>query len=150
MNLPSRLKRGDRVGVVSPSAPIDTDELLSRLNSGIRVLNDMGFDVVTAKNALRVRGYSAGTPLEKANDINTMFGDESISAIICSQGGGTANGCLPLLDWKADSCALNCKRAQYILHDGRVHCIHSERIAGSIGHVAAEHRYWERTPVRVV
>ena len=100
MKLPSRLNRGDRIGVVSPSAPIDTDELLSRLNSGIRVLNDMGFDVVTAKNALRVRGYSAGTPLEKANDINTMFGDESISAIICSQGGGTANGCLPLLDWK--------------------------------------------------
>ncbi len=100
MLLPARLKRGDRIGIVSPSAPIDTDELLSRLNSGIRVLEDMGFDVVTAKNALRVRGHSAGTPLEKADDINTMFADRSISAIICSQGGGTANACLPLLDWE--------------------------------------------------
>ncbi len=29
-----------------------------------------------------------------------MFADRSISAIICSQGGGTANACLPLLDWE--------------------------------------------------
>ncbi len=99
MTLPSRLKRGDRIGVVSPSAPIDTEALLSRLNSGIKLLTEMGFEVAMGENALKIRGHSAGTPLEKAEDINSMFGDRDVSAIICSQGGGTANGCLPLLDW---------------------------------------------------
>ncbi len=100
MIIPRRLKPGDRIGIVSPSAPVNTDELLSRLHRGMKVLQDMGFDTVVAKNALKVRGHSAGTPREKADDINSMFEDEDISAIICSQGGGTANGCLPFLDWE--------------------------------------------------
>lgn len=54
-----------------------------------------------AKNALsNTLGYSA-TPEEKAEDINGMFKDPSIKAIVCSQGGATANACLPLLDWEA-------------------------------------------------
>jgi muramoyltetrapeptide carboxypeptidase len=92
------LQKGDKVGIVSPSAAI-TRNLRPRLDRGVRVLKRLGFEVVLAKNALRIEDYSAGTPYERAEDINSMFADQQIKAIICSQGGATANSCLPLLEW---------------------------------------------------
>jgi muramoyltetrapeptide carboxypeptidase len=60
----------------------------------------LGFEVVVAENAFaNTLGYAA-TPEEKADDLNAMFGEASIKAILCSQGGATANSCLPYLDWK--------------------------------------------------
>ncbi|MCL5254004.1 MAG: LD-carboxypeptidase [Candidatus Thermoplasmatota archaeon] len=99
MIIPKRLKKGDRIGVVTPSAPLNSNELVARLNNGIAILNDMGFEVVLGRNAMKVNGYLAGEPVEKAEDINEMFADRNVSAILCSQGGGTANSCLPHLDW---------------------------------------------------
>jgi muramoyltetrapeptide carboxypeptidase len=92
------LRKGDKVGIVSPSAAI-TRNLRPRLDRGMMVLRRLGFEVVLAKNALRVEDYSAGTPDERAEDINSMFANQEIKAIICSQGGATANSCLPLLEW---------------------------------------------------
>lgn len=101
MIIPGRLKRGDRIGVVTPSAPLNTEELRIRLRRGITILREMGFEVVTGRSALKVNGYLSAEPEEKAAEINEMFSDRGISAIICSQGGGTANGCLRHLDWEA-------------------------------------------------
>jgi muramoyltetrapeptide carboxypeptidase len=92
------LRKGDKVGIVSPSAAI-TRDLRSRLDRGVRVLRRLGFEVVLAKNALKIDDYSAGTPYERAEDINSLFADQEIKAMICSQGGATANSCLPLLEW---------------------------------------------------
>jgi muramoyltetrapeptide carboxypeptidase len=64
-------------------------------------LRRMGFKVVLGENALNVDDYSAGTPEERAEDIDSMFGDKEIKAIFCSTGGSTANSCMPLLDWQA-------------------------------------------------
>jgi muramoyltetrapeptide carboxypeptidase len=94
-----RLQKNDKVGIVSPSNPI-TEDLIPQFRKGIDFLKSLGLDVVIAKNALaNTLGYSA-TPEEKAEDINVMFKDPSIKAIICSQGGATANICLPLIDWE--------------------------------------------------
>ena len=90
---------GDKVGIVSPSSlvPGSTDQ---QFRSGIAYLEALGFEVVTGRHALSTDwGYSA-SPLEKASDIHQMFSDPSIRAIICSQGGATANACLPYLDWE--------------------------------------------------
>jgi muramoyltetrapeptide carboxypeptidase len=99
MIIPMRLKKGDRIGVVTPSAPLNSSELVARLKNEIALLEGMGFEVVLGRHALKVNGYLAGGPEEKAEDINDMFADRTVSAIICSQGGGTANSCLPYLDW---------------------------------------------------
>jgi len=94
-----RLEKNDKIGIVSPSNPI-TNDLIPQFHKGIDFIKSMGFEVVVAKNALsNSLGYSA-TPEEKAEDIHTMFADPSIKAIICAQGGDTANICLPLLDWE--------------------------------------------------
>ena len=94
---PMRLSKGDRIGVVSPSTPVVPGDL--KFDRGVRFLKDMGFQLVLGKHVFsNTLGYSA-SPREKAEDINDMFADGSIRAIICSQGGDTANGCLPYLDW---------------------------------------------------
>jgi muramoyltetrapeptide carboxypeptidase len=94
---PTRLKKGCQIGVVSPSTPVTPGD--EQLRRGVALLEGMGFTVQLGKHVFsNTLGYSA-SPLEKAEDINTMFADESIQAIICSQGGQTANTALPFLDW---------------------------------------------------
>jgi muramoyltetrapeptide carboxypeptidase len=91
---------GDTIGIVSPSGPILGD-LSRQLTEGINFLKRLGLRVVLGKNALNVDDYSAGTPEERAEDVNLMFSDKKIKAVFCSTGGLTANSCTPLLDWKA-------------------------------------------------
>ena len=96
--LASRLKQGDRLGVVAPSSPVtpDTDDQFAR---GVSYLEGLGFEVVAGRHVRSTTlGYCA-SPQEKAADITAMFADDSIAGIICAQGGATANACLPFLSW---------------------------------------------------
>ena len=96
--IPMRLKAGDAIGVVSPSTPV-TDELDEQFRRGVDFLESLGLRPVIGEHVRsKTLGYAA-SPQEKAEDINRMFADASIKAIICSQGGATANACLPYLSW---------------------------------------------------
>jgi muramoyltetrapeptide carboxypeptidase len=96
--LPPRLKPGQTIGLVSPSSPV-TPELEDQLARGIACLQRMGFNVQPGDHIRsQTLGYAA-LPQEKAADIHRMFADDSINAIFCTQGGMTANACLPYLDW---------------------------------------------------
>jgi len=99
MIIPSRLKKGDKIGIVSPSGPI-LPATRDKLDSGIRFFESLGFEIQLSKNALKVKGCcSAGTPQECAEDINSMFADKEIKGIFCSQGGNVANSVLPFIEW---------------------------------------------------
>lgn len=96
--LARKLNKGDTIGVVSPSTPVTPGD--EQFEQGIECLKNMDFRVVLGKHVhSNTLGYSA-TPLEKADDINDMFADNSVQAILCSQGGENSNSCLPLLDWE--------------------------------------------------
>jgi len=96
--IPMRLKAGDAIGIVSPSTPV-TGELDEQFRRGVDFLESLGFRPVIGEHVRsRTLGYAA-SPQEKAEDINRMFADTSVKAIICSQGGATANACLPYLNW---------------------------------------------------
>lgn len=71
-----------------------------QLEHGVEVLETLGFEVVLGKYVFSTTWGYAAAPQEKAEDIHQMFADGSIQAIICSQGGDTANACLPYLDWE--------------------------------------------------
>ena len=93
------LKKGDTIGIVSPSAPI-TDELKEQFNNGLKVLEDMGFNILLSKNVFsNSLGYSASIN-EKIEDLHEMFKNENVKAIICSQGGQNSNTILPYLDYE--------------------------------------------------
>jgi len=98
--IPKRLSKGDAIGIVSPSTPA-TQELAGQFKNGVMFLQAFGFKVVVGEHVYSTTLGYAASPQEKAKDINRMFADESIKAIICSQGGATANACLPYLDWNS-------------------------------------------------
>jgi muramoyltetrapeptide carboxypeptidase len=98
--IPKKLSKGDAIGIVSPSTPV-TKELAVQFNKGIVFLESLGFNVVIGDHVHSTTWGYAASPREKAEDINRMFADESVKAIICSQGGATANACLPYLDWNS-------------------------------------------------
>lgn len=101
--LPPRLTDGDRVGVVTPSWPIEmspSPDPKAELERGMETLGDLGFRPVLGKHALASTGYAAGSAQDRAADINAMFADPSIRAIIASHGGQVAHGVLRHLDWE--------------------------------------------------
>lgn len=94
---PNHLEPGDTVGIISPSSTISP--FPRRLKRGIEALENLGLNVRLGNNCQKTYGKAAGTPQERADDINTFFKDGSVKAIICSTGGYNANSILPLLDY---------------------------------------------------
>jgi len=96
--LAPKLSPGDTLGVVSPSTPVEPGN--PQLANGMRFLEGLGFKVLLGEHVFsNSLGYAA-SPTEKAADLMGMFGDPAVKAIICSQGGDTANASLPYLDWQ--------------------------------------------------
>ena len=95
---PPRLEAGDTIGVIAPSHPVLPFQ--EDYNRGIKNLKNFGFNVKEGKTVkLQYKGYMAGTDRERAADINDMFADEEVSAIICALGGSIAIRCLRHLDY---------------------------------------------------
>ncbi len=98
MTFPSLLKSGDTIGIVSPSSVVN-DQFLAAYENGITCLSELGFSVVNGQFVFSDSWGYAASPQEKAQDINRFFADPKIQAILCTQGGASANACLPYLDW---------------------------------------------------
>lgn len=95
---PKILKKGDIIGIVSPSSPLG-GLLEHRLKQGIKSLEDLGFKVRLGKNALKVTNYTSGSSMERAEDLNSMFADKSIKGIISMIGGFHSNQVVDLIDY---------------------------------------------------
>lgn len=95
--LPVALNPGDTVALVSPSKA--TDNKID-LQIATEVMQALGLKVKAGKHLASRRGHLAGTDEERAADINTMFADKEVKAIICLRGGSGAARVLPLLDYK--------------------------------------------------
>jgi muramoyltetrapeptide carboxypeptidase len=94
MIIPPPVARGATLGVVAPAGPVKPDAL----ERGTALLRGWGFEVRLGEHALARRRYCAGTPQERARDLETMMRDAGVAAVICARGGyGTAR-VLPLLD----------------------------------------------------
>jgi muramoyltetrapeptide carboxypeptidase len=92
---PSRLKIGDTVGLISPAGYIERKDI-----EDIKaVLAELGLKVKLGNNLLKRYGYLAGTDRDRAIDINMMFADSSVQAIIPMKGGWGCNRVLPFLDY---------------------------------------------------
>jgi muramoyltetrapeptide carboxypeptidase len=95
---PPRLVSGDTIGVIAPSYPVLPVQ--EKYDQGIKNLKKLGFNVKEGRTVkLQHKGYMAGTDLERADDINAMFADEEVKAIVCALGGSVAIRCLRHLDF---------------------------------------------------
>lgn len=95
---PQHLKKGDTIGIISPSSTIKFFH--RRLKRAISFLKKSGLNVVLAKNAKISFGHNSGTIQQRVDDIHEMFLNKNIKAIICSTGGLTSNAILPFIDYK--------------------------------------------------
>lgn len=93
---PRRLKPGDTIGFVSPGGSISSPD---SLDDAVAALAGWGVKTLVAPHALGQWGYYSGRDEERAGDINRLFADPSISAIMATRGGSGCNRLLPLLDY---------------------------------------------------
>lgn len=98
--IPKRLQKGDTIGVVAPSQ-LYRDKYKKELKSAEEEVQKMGYKVMFGKNFYKVDKYgvSAGSPQERADDVNSFFADPNTTMIWCSHGGDTANQVLEYLDF---------------------------------------------------
>ncbi len=93
---PRALKKGDLIGIVSPASPPSSTE---KIFKGAEYLERLGYRVKIGRNTEKVYGYLAGTDQQRADDINEMFADKDVKAIIAVRGGYGTPRILPLLKY---------------------------------------------------
>mgnify|MGYP001605070238 FL=1 len=101
MNLivPKKLKRGDHVGFISPSAGL-APFAMHRIKRAIATFEEMGYVVKIGKYALKNSGYVSASVQERADDIHEMFRDPKVKMIMATIGGHNSNQLLKYLDYK--------------------------------------------------
>ncbi|MDZ7714935.1 MAG: LD-carboxypeptidase [Balneolaceae bacterium] len=93
---PKTLSKGDVIGMPSPGFLINDQNAYDEI---ISTIEKLGFKVKQGKNARNRFGYFAGTDKERAEDINALFSDPEVNAIIPFRGGWGTNRILDLLDY---------------------------------------------------
>lgn len=96
---PKKLNIGDTIGIVASSLPV-LPSFKENYEKGKKVLLDLGFKIYEGKTIGKSRWWMAGTPKEVAQDINSMFADKSIKAIMAQTGGYSALTVLEYLNYK--------------------------------------------------
>ena len=98
---PSKLKKGDKVAIVSLSSGLAGEELFRhRYEQGKKRLEEeFGLNVVTMPNALKGIDYLNEHPEERAKDFMDAIKDETIKGIFCNIGGVDTIRLLPYIDF---------------------------------------------------
>lgn len=91
---PRALKKGDLIGIAAPASPFELD----LFKSAIVTLESAGFrtrfrDDITSKHR-----YLAGSDERRAAELNELFADPSVRAIMFARGGYGTQRIIPLLD----------------------------------------------------
>ncbi|WP_431028020.1 S66 peptidase family protein [Lysinibacillus sp. LZ02] len=80
---PKRLKKGDTIGIISPSGPFRDGQM----EKAILFLEKLGLNYKLGQHASNRWGYLAGKDEERLADLHNMFANPEINGIICSRGG---------------------------------------------------------------
>jgi muramoyltetrapeptide carboxypeptidase len=94
---PKRLQKGDTIGLISPASRLPKKNQYGEI---IDQVKELGFQVKVGPNAKSRYGYLAGSDKQRAEDINTMFADDSVDAIMPFRGGWGSNRILDLIDYE--------------------------------------------------
>ncbi len=93
---PARLRTGDIIGLIEPASASDTAFDLTIVEENIRAL---GLIPKRASHLAGRYGYLSGTDKDRAADVNAMFADTQVKAIMAVRGGWGCARILPFLDW---------------------------------------------------
>ncbi len=93
---PYCLMPGDTVGIVAPAGPFDPKKFMK----GKAVLESMGFRTFFDEGIFHKHGFLAGTDMQRADQVNRLFADPAVKAVVCARGGYGSMRILPFLDYK--------------------------------------------------
>jgi len=89
------LNPGDTIGIIAPAGPITE----AQLKAAEGKIEHAGFVPLSSKSILERNGYLAGSDEDRAAQINGMFANPDVKAIICARGGYGTTRILDLLDY---------------------------------------------------
>lgn len=95
----AKLKKGDTIGIINPSFH-NGDNPYEKYQYMIDKFTSLGYKLKFGKTFLLKNGYFAGDDRARINDINEMFADKEVKAIICMRGGYGATRILDQLDYQ--------------------------------------------------
>ena len=94
---PVSLKKGDTIGIVAPGFALPKPEVVKEFG---KMLEEEGYKVKFGKYVFGKNGYFSGTDEERSSDLNDMFGDKEVNAIVAARGGWGGARILSMLDYK--------------------------------------------------
>ena len=94
----SGLKKGDTIGVFSPSRPI-TAEAPEAVKKAVRFLEKNGYYVKMGRLTGRSDWYRSGSVEERADELNELIHDDSVTCLMASMGGYVSGSLLPYIDY---------------------------------------------------
>lgn len=98
---PEKLKKGDRIAIVSLSwGGLGDENLIHKFYiAKERLENDFGLEVITMPNALKGSDFIYNHPELRAKDLMNAFEDNSIKGIFCAIGGDDSIRILPYINY---------------------------------------------------
>jgi muramoyltetrapeptide carboxypeptidase len=93
---PPKLQAGDTVGLINPASEIEPKDIILIEE----FLQQNGFRVKRGQHIFDRYGYLAGKDSSRAADVNNMFADPQVKALLAIRGGWGANRILSLLDYE--------------------------------------------------
>ena len=97
--LANRLSVGDTIGVIAPDKALKNKDK-EYLENATKYFESLGLKVKYGKYLFSEDEYCAGTPQQRAKDLNNMFSDKEVKAIFTVKGGDMVNGILPYIDFE--------------------------------------------------
>lgn len=94
------LQPGDQIGIFSPSAPATVTAQI-RFERSKQFLVDKGFEIIEGNLTGEIDTYRAGTPKERAVELNELIRNPAIKLIMSTIGGTNSNSLLPYIDYEA-------------------------------------------------
>ena len=94
---PSHLKPGDTIGIVCPSGYIP----IEKVQICIQTLEKWGYKVKLGTTVGAKKDSFSGTDQQRAEDLQTMFDDASVKAILCARGGYGASRIINTIHFQA-------------------------------------------------
>ncbi|MFJ7666561.1 S66 peptidase family protein [Lysinibacillus sp. NPDC097195] len=96
----SPLKKGDTIGIYSPSKPASIIAR-ARYERGKARLQALGLTIKEGSLTGKHDTYRSGTPKERAQELNELLRDPTVKMILPTMGGTNANSMLPYIDYAA-------------------------------------------------
>ena len=96
--IPPRLQTGNTIGIISPAGAIYESQ---SYEIAVESMQALGLKVKLGEFVKARHGHLAGTDEQRTRELNKMFEDPEVDAIICLRGGSGAARILDMINYES-------------------------------------------------